>query len=74
MVRHRKLAVSALDLNLGGGADDTEYFVIIAFGIGGQKSPTLGLNIQLSKVVGITVEERPFRVAQAFQNQGGLSP
>jgi len=39
MVRHRELAVSALDLNVGGRTGNTEYFVIIAFRIGGQKLP-----------------------------------
>jgi hypothetical protein len=39
MIRHRKLAVSALDFNLGGRAGDTEDFVKIAFCISGQKLP-----------------------------------
>jgi hypothetical protein len=41
MIRHRKLAVSALDFNLGGRAGDTEDFVKIAFCVGGQKLPPL---------------------------------
>ena len=41
MIRHRKLAVSALDFNLGGRAGDTEDFVKIAFCISGQKLPPL---------------------------------
>ena len=39
MIRHRKLAVSALDFNLGGHPGDTEDFVKIAFCISGQKLP-----------------------------------
>jgi hypothetical protein len=41
MPRHRELAVSALDLNLGGRAGDTEDFVEIAFCVSGQKLPPL---------------------------------
>ena len=41
MIRHRKLAVSALDFNLGGRAGDTEDFVKIAFRVSGQKLPPL---------------------------------
>jgi hypothetical protein len=41
MVRHRELAVSALDFNIGGSTSDTEHFVKIAFCIGGQKLPPL---------------------------------
>jgi hypothetical protein len=41
VVRHRELAVSALDLHVGGRTGNTEYFVIIAFCIGGQKLPPL---------------------------------
>jgi hypothetical protein len=41
MVRHRKLAVSALDFNVGGGTSNTEHLVIIAFCVGGQKLPPL---------------------------------
>jgi hypothetical protein len=39
MVRHRELAVRALDLDVGGRTGNTEDFVIIAFRIGGQKLP-----------------------------------
>jgi hypothetical protein len=39
MIRHRELAVSALDFNLGGRAGDAEDFVKIAFCISGQKLP-----------------------------------
>ena len=39
MIRHRELAISALDFNLGGRAGDTEDFVKIAFRISGQKLP-----------------------------------
>src|SRR4029077_806525 len=39
MIRHRKLAVSALDFHLGGHAGDTEDFVKIAFYVSGQKLP-----------------------------------
>src|SRR5208282_330551 len=39
MVRHRQLAVSALDFDVGGGACDTKYLVKIAFCVGGQKLP-----------------------------------
>jgi hypothetical protein len=39
MVRHRQLAVSTLDFNLGGRTSDTENLVIIAFCVGGQKLP-----------------------------------
>jgi hypothetical protein len=39
MVRHRKLAVSALDFNVGGRAGDTEDLVVIAFCVSGQKLP-----------------------------------
>ena len=41
MIRHRQLAVSALDFNLGGRAGDTEDFVKIAFCVSGQKLPPL---------------------------------
>jgi hypothetical protein len=41
MIRHRELAISALDFNLGGRAGDTEDFVKIAFRISGQKLPPL---------------------------------
>ena len=41
MVRHRKLAVSALDFNVGGRTGNTEHLVIIAFCVGGQKLPPL---------------------------------
>src|SRR4029077_11825076 len=41
MIRHRQLAISALDFNLGGRARDTEDFVKIAFRISGQKLPPL---------------------------------
>src|SRR4029077_19699484 len=41
MPRHRELAVSALDFNLGGCAGDTEDFVKIAFCVSGQKLPPL---------------------------------
>jgi hypothetical protein len=41
MIRHRKLAISALDFNLGGRARDTEDFVKIAFRVSGQKLPPL---------------------------------
>jgi hypothetical protein len=41
MIRHRQLAVSALDFNLGGRARDTENFVKIAFRVSGQKLPPL---------------------------------
>jgi hypothetical protein len=44
MIRHRELAVSALDFNLGGRAGDTEDFVKIAFCISGQNPPTLLLD------------------------------
>lgn len=37
MVRHRKLAISALDFNVGGYAGYTQHLVIIAFCVGGQK-------------------------------------
>src|SRR5208282_2297104 len=37
MVRHRELAVSALDFNVGGRTGNTEHLVIIAFCVGGQK-------------------------------------
>jgi hypothetical protein len=36
MISHRELAVCALDFNIGGDACDSEYFVKIAFCIGGQ--------------------------------------
>jgi hypothetical protein len=39
MIRHRKLAVSALDLNVGGRTGNTEHLVIIAFCVGRQKLP-----------------------------------
>ncbi len=39
MVRHRQLAVSALDFNVSGRAGDTEDLVIIAFCICSQKLP-----------------------------------
>jgi hypothetical protein len=39
MIRHRELAVSALDFNLGGRAGDAEDFVKIAFCVSGQKLP-----------------------------------
>ncbi len=41
VVRHRELAVSALDFNFGGRAGDTKYLVIITFRVGGQKLPPL---------------------------------
>jgi hypothetical protein len=41
MIRHRKLAVSAFDLNVGGHTGNTEHLVIIAFCVGGQKLPPL---------------------------------
>jgi hypothetical protein len=41
MVRHRELAVSALDFNVGGRTGNTEHLVIIAFCVGGQKLPPL---------------------------------
>jgi hypothetical protein len=41
MVGHRELAVRALDLDVGGRTGNTEYFVKIAFCIGGQKLPPL---------------------------------
>ena len=39
MVRHRKLAIRALDFNVGGYAGNTQHLVIIAFCVGGQKFP-----------------------------------
>ncbi len=42
MVRHRQLAISALDFNLGGRTGHTEHFVKIAFCVCGQKLPQFG--------------------------------
>ena len=39
MIRHRELAVSALDFDVGGSTSDTEHFVKIAFCVGAQKLP-----------------------------------
>src|SRR5207245_1153221 len=38
MELHGELAVAALDLLLAGAARDAQHFVIIAFGVGGQKA------------------------------------
>jgi hypothetical protein len=38
MIRHRKLAISALDFDIGGSARDAEYLIKIAFRISGQNS------------------------------------
>jgi hypothetical protein len=41
MVRHRQLAIRALDLDLGRRARDAQHLVIIAFSISRQKLPLL---------------------------------
>ena len=41
MVRHRKLAIGALDLHFGGRTGDAEDLVIIAFCVCGQKLPLI---------------------------------
>jgi hypothetical protein len=38
MIRHRKLAISALDFDIGGSTRDAEYLIKIAFRISGQNS------------------------------------
>ena len=49
MVRHRQLAISALDFHLGGSTSNTKDFVIISFCVGGQKlSPLSFQNIALT--------------------------
>ena len=40
MVRHRQLAVGALDLDVGGRAGDAEDLVVVAFAVVGQIAPS----------------------------------
>src|SRR5450631_1396966 len=65
MVGHREFAVSALDFDVGGRTGDTEYLVIIAFCICGQKLPPLYLNQSVGETQAIS-----YKVLRSAQRHG----